>query len=40
MTRMFDGVGRLLSTPLPSLPRYVHAGLSPAGPFLAYQFEP
>jgi hypothetical protein len=40
MTRMFDGVGRLLSTPLPGLPRYVRAGLSPTGPFFAYRFEP
>lgn len=40
MTRMFDGVGRLLGTPLPGLPRYVRAGLSPTGPFLVYRFVP
>jgi AAA domain/Nuclease-related domain len=40
MTRMFDGVGRLMSTPLSGLPRYVRAGLSPTGPFFAYRFEP
>lgn len=40
MTRLFDGVGQLVSSPLPGLPRYVRAGLSPTGPFVAYQFEP
>jgi hypothetical protein len=40
MTRLFDGVGRLVSSPLPGLSRYVRAGLSPTGPFVAYRFEP
>ncbi|MBR1177082.1 AAA family ATPase [Bradyrhizobium sp. KB893862 SZCCT0404] len=40
MTRLFDGAGRLISTPLPGLPRYLRAGLSPTGPFVAYRFEP
>ena len=39
MTRLFDGVGRLVSSPLPGLPRYVRAGLSAVGPFVAYRFE-
>jgi serine/threonine protein kinase len=39
MTRLFDGVGRLISSPLPGLPRYLRAGLSETGPFLAYRFE-
>jgi hypothetical protein len=40
MTRLFDGVGRLVSSPLPGLPRYLRAGLSETGPFVAYRFEP
>jgi len=39
MTRLFDGVGRLVSSPLPGLPRYIRAGLSATGPFVAYWFE-
>ena len=40
MTRLFDGVGRLVSSPLPGLPRYLRTGLSETGPFVAYKFEP
>ncbi|MBX9778554.1 MAG: AAA family ATPase [Xanthobacteraceae bacterium] len=40
MTRLFDGVGRLVSSPLPGVPRYIRAGLSATGPFVAYRFEP
>lgn len=39
MTRLFDGVGRLVTSPVPGLPRYIRAGLSPTGPFVAYRFE-
>ncbi|WP_233475854.1 AAA domain-containing protein [Bradyrhizobium brasilense] len=39
MTRLFDGVGRLVSSPLPGLPRYLRTGLSETGPFVAYKFE-
>lgn len=38
MTRLFDGVGRLVASPLPGVPRYVRAGLSQTGPFVAYRF--
>ncbi|QOZ51572.1 AAA domain-containing protein [Bradyrhizobium sp. CCBAU 53338] len=40
LTRLFDGVGRLVSSPLPGLPRYVRAGLHAMGPFVAYRYEP
>jgi hypothetical protein len=39
MTRLFEGVGRLVSSPVPGLPRYVRAGLSRTGPFVAYKYE-
>jgi hypothetical protein len=38
MTRLFDGVGRLISSPVPGLPRYVRTGLSRTGPFVGYRF--
>lgn len=40
MTRLFDGVGRLVNSPIPGIPRYIRAGLSEMGPFVAYRFEP
>jgi hypothetical protein len=39
LTRLFDGVGRLVSSPLSGLPRYIRAGLSVTGPFVSSRFE-
>ncbi len=39
MTRLFDGVSRLVSMPIGGLPQYVRAALSPIGPFVVYRFE-
>ncbi|WP_316226053.1 AAA domain-containing protein [Bradyrhizobium sp. SZCCHNS3052] len=39
MSRLFDGAGRLISTPLPGLPRFLRTGIAPTGPFVAYHFE-
>jgi tRNA A-37 threonylcarbamoyl transferase component Bud32 len=38
MTRLFDGVSRLVSSPIPGLPQYIRTGLSPTGPFVVYRY--
>jgi AAA domain/Nuclease-related domain len=39
MTRLFDGVSRLVSMPIGGIPQYIRAALSPIGPFVVYRFE-
>lgn len=39
LTRLFDGVGRLKSSPVAGIPDYLRAALSPLGPFVIYQYE-
>ena len=40
LTRLFGGVDRLVSSPIPGLPRYLRSGLSSTGPFATYRFIP
>jgi serine/threonine protein kinase len=39
LTRLFDGVTRLIGSPIGGLPDYVRTGLSPLGPFIVYRYE-
>jgi serine/threonine protein kinase len=36
LVRLFDGVSRLISSPVEGLPRFIRAGLSPVGTFVLY----
>ncbi|MBY5436501.1 AAA domain-containing protein [Rhizobium leguminosarum] len=39
ISRLFDGVSRLIASPMPGVPQFVRTGLSAAGPFVVYRHE-